>query len=81
MERLVLTARVVWKDDSFVASVDQLPLKGSGDTVREAQDQLVHVMRGWIETHDGQDGLEQALAQAGFVGVEEDTELQLEFVE
>ncbi len=81
MERLVLTARVAWEDGGYVASVDRLPLKGSGDSVREAQDQLVHHMRAWIETHDGQDDLEQALAQAGFDGVEEATDLQLEFVE
>ena len=81
MERLVLTARVAWENGGYVASVDQLHLKGSGDSVREAQDQLVHLMRAWIETQDGQDGLEQALAQAGFDGVEEGTELQLEFVE
>ena len=70
-----------WENGGYVASVDRLPLKGSGDSVREAQDQLVHHMRAWIETHDGQDGLEQALAQAGFDGVEEATDLQLEFVE
>ncbi len=81
MERLILTARVVWENGGYIASVDQLPLKSSGDSVREAQDQLVQAMRGWIETHDGQDGLEQALAQAGYDGVEEATELQLEFVE
>ena len=81
MERLILTARVAWENGGYVASVDRLHLKGSGGSAREAQDQLVHLMRAWIEAHDGQDGLEQALAQAGFDGVKEDTELQLEFVE
>ena len=35
----------------------------------------------WIENHDGTETLEEELAQAGFPGVGEETELQLEFVE
>ena len=81
MERLVLTARVAQGDSGYVATVEQLPLEGLGESVREAQDQLIQVMRAWIETHDGQDTLGEALAQAGFPGVGEDTELQLEFTE
>ncbi len=81
MERLVLTARVAQGVSGYVATVEQLPLEGSGESVREAQDQLIQVIRAWIETHDGQDTLGEVLAQAGFPGVEEDTELQLEFTE
>ena len=81
MERLVLTARVVLVDGRHVATVDCLPLEGVGDSVKEAQDHLIEAMRGWIETHDGRDSLGTALAEAGFPGVEEDTEVQLEFVE
>ena len=81
MERLVLTARVAWENGGYVARVEGLLLKGSGESEREAQDELIRNMRAWIETHDGQDSLERALAQAGFLGVEEDTEMQLEFVE
>ena len=81
MESLVLTARVEQGVSGYVATVEQLPLEGLGESVREAQDQLIQVMRAWIETHDGQDTLGEALAQAGFPGVGEDTELQLEFVE
>ena len=81
MDRLVLTARVAQSDGGYVARLEQLPLEGSGESVRKAQDELIQVMRAWIETHDGQDDLGQILAQAGFSGVEEGTELQLEFVE
>ena len=81
MDRLVLTARVAQSDGGYVARLEQLPLEGSGESVRKAQDELIQVMRAWIETHDGQDDLCQILAQAGFPGVEEGTELQLEFVE
>ena len=81
MDRLVLTARVVKEADRHVATVDNLPLEGVGDSMKQAQDELILAMRAWIEAHDGTDSLEKALADAGFPGVEEETELQLEFVE
>ena len=81
MEQMVLTARVAQENGGFVARVERLPLKGSGGSVLEAQDELIQVMRAWIEAHDGLDDLGEVLAQAGFPGVEEGTELQLEFVE
>ncbi len=81
MDEVVLTARVVWDDGRYVAKVDQLPLEGEGDSVQQAQDSLIQVMRSWIETNDGTDTLEQVLSEAGFPGVKEDTELQLEFLE
>ena len=81
MEQLVLTARVAKEDDGFVARVEQLLLEGFGESVQDAQDELIQAMRSWIETQDGLDNLEQALAEAGFPGVEEDTELQLEFLQ
>ena len=64
-----------------MATVDSLPLEGVGDSVKQAQDELIQAMRAWIEAKDGTDSLEQTLADAGFPGVEEDTELHLEFVE
>ena len=81
MEQLVLTARVLWDDGRFVARIDSLPLEGAGESVREAQDELIQVMRAWIEANDVPDTLAPALADAGFPGLDEDTELQLEFVE
>ena len=81
MESVMLTARVIWDSDHFLAKVDQLPLEGVGGSVEEAQDQLIQMMRSWIEENDGTDTLEQLLADAGFPGVAEETELQLEFVD
>ena len=81
MEQLVLTARVAWENGGYVARLGELSLEGSGGSEREAQDGLIQVVRTWIEAHDTQDDLDQVLAQAGFPGVVEDTELQLEFVE
>ena len=81
MESVMLTARVTWASDRFVAKVDQLQLESEGKSVEEAQDQLIQIMRSWIEENDGTDTLEQLLADAGFPDVAEDTELQLEFVD
>lgn len=80
MEQLLLTARVTCEDGSFIARLEPLSLEVFGSSEREAQDELIEVMRSWIETHDGLDDLGEILAKAGFPGVDEDTELQLEFV-
>jgi len=76
-----LTARVEWQDGTYLASIESLDLAAEGDTVEAAQDELINLMRNWIEVQDARSLLEDALAQAGFPGVEEETELQLEFVE
>jgi len=81
MESVMLTARVTWDSDHFVAKVDQLALECDGESLEEAQDQLIQMMRSWIEENDGTDTLEELLADAGFPDVAEDTELQLEFVD
>ena len=81
MEQLILTARVSRDDGKYIAKVDQLSLEAKGESVEDAQDELIQTMRAWIETNDGADKLELVLAEAGFPGVEEDTELQLEFVQ
>jgi hypothetical protein len=79
MQRLILTARVEQDSAKFVARVDSLGLEGQGESLDAAQEDLVQVMRAWIETLDGTESLEDTLAAAGFPGVDEDTELQLEF--
>ena len=83
MERLTFTARIEQEASGsqrhFTARVDSLDLEGEGESLEEAQEHLVQAMRAWIETHDGTETLEQALEAAGFPGVGEDTELELEF--
>lgn len=81
MKSVLLTARVIWEEGRYVASVETLELEVVGDSVREAQDELVAALRGWIEAQDTLGNLEETLARAGYEGVDEDTELQLEFVE
>ncbi len=78
---VLVTARVAWEEGCYLAKVDQLPLEASGDSVEAAQDELVEVVRAWIQDHDGTIGLSETLADAGFPDVEEDTEVQLEFVD
>ncbi len=79
MDTLVLTGRVVQEADKYVARVENLPLEGQGETVQQAQDELISVMRAWIELHEGTDRLEQILVKAGFAKIDEGTELRLEF--
>lgn len=81
MEQLVLTARVVWEEGKYVAKVDGLSLEGGGSSVEQAQDELINNFRAWVELQETSSRLEHSLAEAGFPGVDEDTELQLEFVE
>jgi hypothetical protein len=81
LDRLVLTSQVIWQDGRYVARIDGLELEGDGDSVQQAQDALIYQMRAWIELQDGAGTLERSLAEAGYPGVEETTELYLEFLE
>jgi len=81
MENVLLTAKVDLLEDKYVARIDDLGLVGEGETLETAQDDLIQVMRAWIESHDGTDTLSKVLEDAGYPGVEEETELQLEFLE
>ena len=67
--------------DMYVVRLDDLDLEGIGESLEVAQDELIQVVRAWIEAHDGTDTLSDVLADAGYPGVDEETELQLEFVE
>ncbi len=81
MERVVLMAKVDQIEDKYVARIDDVGLVGEGETLEAAQDELIQVTRAWIESHDSTDTLSGVLADAGYPGVDEETELQLEFIE
>ncbi len=81
METVVLTASIEEVEDRYVARINDLDLEGIGESLEVAQDELVQVVRAWIESHDGTDTLSDVLADAGYPGVDEETELQLEFSE
>ena len=76
-----MTAKVEWQDGIYLASIESLGLSAEGETVEAAQNELISLVRNWIEIQDARSLLEDTLAQAGLPGVEEETELQLEFVE
>ena len=81
METVFLTAKVEEIENKYVARVADVELEAIGESLETAQDELIQVVRGWIESHDGTDTLSDALADAGYPGVDGETELQLEFIE
>ena len=81
MGTVVLKASVNQIEDRYVARIDDLDLEADGESLEEAQDELIQVTRAWIESHDGTDTLSEVLADAGHPGVDEETELHLEFGE
>ena len=81
METVVLTASIEEVEDRYVARINDLDLEGIGESLEVAQDELIQVVRAWIESHDGTDTLSDVLADAGYPGVDDETELQLEFSE
>ena len=76
-----LPGKVLSRDGSYEAMVDILDMAAIGTTVEEAQDALVERFISWIQVCEGQGVLEEKLADAGYEGVDEETELVLEFVE
>ena len=81
METVRLTAQINTEDDRYVVRLDDLGLVSEGETIEAAQEELIQIVRAWIESHDGTDTLSSVLADAGYPGVEEETELQLEFAD
>ena len=81
METVLLTAQINTENDRYVVRLDDLGLVSEGETLEAAQEELIQIVRAWIESHDGTDTLSGVLADAGYPGVDEETELQLEFAE
>ena len=81
METVLLTAQINTEDDRYVVRLDDLGLVSEGETLEAAQEELIQIVRAWIESHDGTDTLSSVLADAGYPGVDEETELQLEFAD
>jgi len=81
METVLLTAQINTENDRYVVRLDDLGLVSEGETLEAAQEELIQIVRAWIESHDGTDTLSSVLADAGYPGVDDETELQLEFAE
>ena len=79
MDRLVLTARVGHEDARFVARVDGLDVHAEGESADVAREELVQAMLMWISARDCTDSMAEALTQAGFPEINDETELHLEF--
>lgn len=79
MKTICLSGNVLYRDGIFEAAVDDLELSGSGESLEEAQDDLIERFINWIQEREGQGDLEERLARAGYPGVDEGTELVLEF--
>ena len=80
-QSVTIGATVVTDADGFAASVEKLDLVGKGPTREEAQDDLVEKFSSWIQSYEGKGTLETVLSEAGYDGVDEDTELELEFMD
>ena len=79
MKTISFSGSVLYRDGVFEAIVDALELSGSGESLEEAQDDLIERFINWIQEREGQGDLEERLARAGYPGVDEGTELVLEF--
>ena len=81
MERVTLTARVQLDDARYVARIEGIGVQGEGDSPDVARDELVQAMLNWISLKDCTDTMANALTEAGFPEVNDDTELELEFAD
>ena len=81
MDKLTLFGKVAQEGDGYLATVEELSLVGKGETVQEAQEDLVEKFVSWVQACDGDGSLEETLSQAGYPGADEDTELELQFGE
>ena len=79
VESISISGNIAHHDGIFEAAVEVLELTGSGPSLEEAQDDLIERFINWIQEREGQGDLEERLARAGYPGVDESTELVLEF--
>ncbi len=78
---LVLRGQIISQGESFLATVENLPLVSYGDTAEEAEDRLVREFRNWAESCEEKGVLEKTLVKAGYADVDEETEIYLIFTD
>ena len=81
VERLTLRAKVEQDEARFVARIDGIGVQGEGESADVAREELVQAMLNWISDKDCSDSMSLALTEAGFPGIDDETELELEFAE
>ena len=79
METLSLQSSVRWDGEQYVAEIEGIDIEGLGTSTDEAQERLLQSFRAWIEIRETTSQIEKSLEDAGYPGVTEETELQLEF--
>ena len=80
MERLILTARVEQEDAKYVALIEGIDVRGEGESPDSAREELIQAMLSWISNQDCAESMAGVLSEAGFPQIDDDTELELEFV-
>jgi hypothetical protein len=78
---IVLRAETRFEDGVYLSALIDLGLESQSESLIGSQEELVHVVRSWIESQDTAGTLEAVLFQLGFSDVGEETEIQLEFDE
>ena len=81
LEAIVLRAETRFEDGVYLSALIDLGLESTGESLIGSQEDLVHIVRSWIELQDTSGTLEAVLLQLGFSDVGEETEIQLEFDE
>ena len=81
LEAIVLRAETRFEDGVYLSALIDLGLESQSESLIGSQEELVHVVRSWIESQDTAGTLEAVLFQLGFSDVGEETEIQLEFDE
>ena len=81
MGAISFSGNVSSRDGTFEAVVELLDLRASGASAEEAQENLIEQFINWIRECENRGTLEEKLAEAGYKGVNDGTELVLEFTE
>jgi hypothetical protein len=81
LDVVVLTAETKFEDGIYLTTLNDLGLESSSESLGGSQEELVHILRSWIELQDTAGTLEEMLFRVGFSDVGEGTEIQLAFNE
>ena len=79
-QRLTLTAQVEQENAKYVARIEGIDVRGEGESPDSAREELVQAMLSWISSQDCAESMSGSLTAAGFPEIDDETELELEFV-
>jgi len=81
IDSIILKAETRLVDGIYCTGLAELGLECSSDSLDAAHEEFVHIVRSWIEFQDTAGTLSDSLSELGFLGVGEETEIHLEFLE